>query len=67
MIRFNLEKLKVEDPTNGVVFSAIYQGMSPDKPMMRKLAEDNLDNTRPMFQSYGIFNACQPKGMVFIP
>ena len=47
MIRFNLEKLMVEDPIDGVVFSAIYQGISPNEPMMRKLAwrqPNNLQN-----------------------
>jgi hypothetical protein len=38
MILFNLEKLKVEDPSDGVVFSAIYQGISLGESMMRKLA-----------------------------
>jgi hypothetical protein len=37
MILFNLEKLKVEDPFDGVIFSAIYQGISLGESMMRKL------------------------------
>jgi hypothetical protein len=39
-----MEKLKVEDPTNGMVFYAIYQGISPIEPMMRKLARRQPDN-----------------------
>ena len=38
MIWFNTEKLKVEDPDEGVVFSAIYNGISPDEPVVRKVA-----------------------------
>ncbi|XP_059434176.1 uncharacterized protein LOC132167275 [Corylus avellana] len=38
MIRFNTEKLKVENPTDGVIFSAVYNGISPDEPVARKIA-----------------------------
>jgi hypothetical protein len=31
MVQFNTEKLKVEDPDKGVIFSAIYNGISPDE------------------------------------
>jgi hypothetical protein len=31
MIRFNAEILKVEDPTDGVIFSAIYNGISSEE------------------------------------
>ena len=44
MIQFNLEKLKVEDLTDGVKFFAIYQGISPEEPIMRKLAQRQPDN-----------------------
>jgi hypothetical protein len=29
MVRFNTKKFKVEDPVEGVIFSAIYNGISP--------------------------------------
>ena len=38
MIRFNTEKLNVEDPTDGVIFFAINNGISPEEPVMRKIA-----------------------------
>jgi hypothetical protein len=38
MIQFNTEKLKVEDLDEGVIFSAIYNGISPYEPMARKIA-----------------------------
>ncbi|XP_059458335.1 uncharacterized protein LOC132187931 [Corylus avellana] len=38
MVQFNVEKLKIEDPSNGVIFSTIYNGISPDEPMARKIA-----------------------------
>ncbi|XP_059455075.1 uncharacterized protein LOC132185298 [Corylus avellana] len=38
MIRFNAEKLKVEDPTKGVIFSAIHNGISFEELVARKIA-----------------------------
>jgi hypothetical protein len=38
MIWLNTKKLKVEDPDEGVVFSAIYNDISPDEPVIRKIA-----------------------------
>jgi len=35
--RFNREKVTVEDPTEDMVFAAIYQGIPPDEPLMKKL------------------------------
>jgi hypothetical protein len=37
MIWFNTKKLKVEDPTDGVIFFAIYNGISPEELVMRKI------------------------------
>jgi hypothetical protein len=37
MARFNREKVTVEDPTKDMIFAAIYQGISPDEPLMKKL------------------------------
>jgi hypothetical protein len=37
MARFNREKVTVEDPTEDMVFAAIYQGISPEEPLMKKL------------------------------
>jgi len=34
---FNQEKVTVEDPTEDMVFAAIYQGISPYEPLMKKL------------------------------
>lgn len=36
--RFNLEKITVEDPTDDMVFVALYKGISPEGPLMKKLA-----------------------------
>ncbi|XP_059461787.1 uncharacterized protein LOC132190753 [Corylus avellana] len=44
MIRFNTEKLKVEDRTDGVIFSTIYNGISPEEPVVRKIAQRQLNN-----------------------
>jgi hypothetical protein len=38
MIRLNTKKLKVEDLNEGVIFFAIYNGISPDEPVVRKIA-----------------------------
>ena len=39
MIWFNTKKLKkIKDPDEGVVFSTIYNGISPDEPVVRKVA-----------------------------
>jgi hypothetical protein len=38
MIQLNTEKLKVEDPNKGVVFSTIYNGISLDELVVRKIA-----------------------------
>jgi hypothetical protein len=38
MARFNREKITVENPTNDMVFTVIYQGISPEEPLMKKLA-----------------------------
>jgi hypothetical protein len=38
MVWFNTEKLKVEDLDEGVIFSAIYNGISPDEPVAWKIA-----------------------------
>jgi hypothetical protein len=37
MARFNREKATVEDPTEDMIFAAIYQGISPEEPLMKKL------------------------------
>jgi len=39
MARFNQEKVTVEDPTDDITFAAIYQGISPDEPLMKKLVQ----------------------------
>jgi hypothetical protein len=44
MVQFNTEKLKVEDPTNGVLFFAIYNGISLEEPIARKIARRQLDS-----------------------
>lgn len=44
MIRFNAKKLKVEDPNEGVIFLAIYNGISSDKSVAWKIAHRQLDN-----------------------
>ncbi|XP_059431557.1 uncharacterized protein LOC132165069 [Corylus avellana] len=44
MIRFNTNKLKGEDPTDGVIFSAIYNGISTKEPVARKIARRQLNN-----------------------
>jgi hypothetical protein len=36
--RFNLEKMAVENPTEDMVYVALYQGISLEEPLMRKLA-----------------------------
>jgi hypothetical protein len=36
---FNLEKLAVEDSTEDMVYAALYQGISPEKPLMKNLAQ----------------------------
>jgi ubiquinone/menaquinone biosynthesis C-methylase UbiE len=37
MARFNRDKVTVEDPTEDMIFAAIYQGISPKEPLMKKL------------------------------
>jgi hypothetical protein len=37
MARFNREKVTVEDLTEDMIFAAIYQGISPEEPLMKKL------------------------------
>jgi hypothetical protein len=37
MAQFNREKVTVEDPTEDMVFAAIYQGISLEEPLMKKL------------------------------
>jgi ubiquinone/menaquinone biosynthesis C-methylase UbiE len=37
MARFNRKKVTVEDPTEDMVFAAIYQGISLEEPLMKKL------------------------------
>jgi ubiquinone/menaquinone biosynthesis C-methylase UbiE len=45
MIGFNLEKLIVEEATdNGLVFFAIYHGISLEEPIMLKLVQRQADN-----------------------
>jgi hypothetical protein len=39
MARFNFEKMTVEDPTNDIIFVALYQGLSSEGPLMRTLAK----------------------------
>jgi hypothetical protein len=36
--RFNQEKMAVEDPTEDMVYAALYQGISHVEPLMKKLA-----------------------------
>jgi len=38
MAQFNREKMTVEDPTKNMVFAALYWGISPKEPLMKKLA-----------------------------
>jgi hypothetical protein len=38
MAPFNLEKMAMEDPTDDMVFAALYQGLSLEGPLMKKLA-----------------------------
>jgi hypothetical protein len=42
MAQFNREKIKIKDPTEDVVFTAIYQGISPEESLMKKLAQKQL-------------------------
>ena len=44
MIRLSSKKLKVEDPDEGVVFSTINNGISPDEPVARKIARKQPEN-----------------------
>jgi hypothetical protein len=37
MARFNREKVAVKNPTEDMIFAAIYQGISPDELLMKKL------------------------------
>ena len=51
MIRFNTKKLKVGDPTNGIIFFAIFNGITPEEPLPRsrwqeKLHEDSQATTK---------------------
>jgi hypothetical protein len=39
MALFNQEKMTVEEPTEDVVFTAIYWEISPEEPLMKKLAQ----------------------------
>jgi hypothetical protein len=39
MAWFNQEKVTVEDLTEDMIFVAIYQGISPDEPLMKKLVQ----------------------------
>jgi len=39
MARFNWGKITVKDPTEDMVFAAIYQGISPEEPLMKKLSQ----------------------------
>jgi len=43
MGRFNREKATVEDPTDDMIFAAIYQGISPEEPLMKKLVRKQLN------------------------
>jgi hypothetical protein len=42
MAWFNQEKITVEDLTEDMVFAAIYQGVSPEEPLMKKLNQMQL-------------------------
>jgi hypothetical protein len=42
MARFNQEKIMVEDLTDDMVFAAIYHRISPEEPLMKKLAWKQL-------------------------
>lgn len=35
---FNFENMTMEDPTNDMIFMTLYQGLSPEGPLVRKLA-----------------------------
>jgi hypothetical protein len=39
MAWLNREKMAVEDPTEDMVFSALYQVISPKEPLVKKLAQ----------------------------
>jgi len=36
--RFYREKITIENSTEDMVYAALYQGISPEEPLMRKLA-----------------------------
>jgi len=42
MAQFNREKITIKDSTEDVVFTAIYQGISPEESLMKKLAQKQL-------------------------
>jgi hypothetical protein len=56
MVRFNTKKLKVEDPDEGVIFSAIYNGISPDELVAQKIVLRQLEDLqRTTGQSGGLY------------
>jgi hypothetical protein len=36
--RFYREKITIENPIEDMVYATLYQGISPEEPLMRKLA-----------------------------
>jgi hypothetical protein len=42
MARFNLEKMAVEDATDNMIFATLYQGLSPEVSLKKKLARKQL-------------------------
>ncbi len=42
MAYFNAEKMTVEDPTDDMVYAALYQGLSSEGLFMKKLARKQL-------------------------
>jgi hypothetical protein len=56
MIWFIAEKLKVEDPTDGVIFSSIYNGISAKEPVARKIARRQLGNLQELLDKLEEFN-----------
>jgi hypothetical protein len=44
MAWFSREKITIEDLTEDMVFVAIYQGISPEEPPMKKLARKQPSN-----------------------
>jgi len=40
--RFNSKRMTIEDPADDMVYATRYQGLSPEEPLMKKLAKKQL-------------------------